>query len=178
MVDFGLVKELSRNQDQSATDGIAGTPAYIAPEAVTDPDRVGPRSDLYALGAVGYFLLTGQRVFAGKSSVDLYLQHVGTAPPPPSTRTSNPVPPELEALILQCLAKDPAGRPADARALAAALQALAVAHPWDEDAALAWWQAFEARRPVHRPGAPAGTITVDAIGRAAAFAAETESRPS
>ncbi len=181
VVDFGLVKEFSRDQDQSVTRVITGTPAYIAPEAVTDPDQVGPRSDLYALGAVAYYLLTGQRVFTGRNSVDLCIQHVSAMPTLPSTRTTNPVPADLEAVIMQCLAKAPAERPADARALSAALAALPAAQAWDEEAAMAWWRSFDATRRA-RPRPPAvdepGTITVDVLGRAAAHEAMTESRPA
>ncbi len=170
VVDFGLVKELSRDADHTARPTITGTPAYLAPEAVTDPDRVGPRSDLYGLGATAYYLLTGERLFTARSSIELCLLHVSAVPVPPSQRTTNPVPADLEALILQCLAKDPAARPADARALATALAALPSARAWDEDAALGWWHAFHAERELH-PIEPSsslpGTITVDMYDRAA-----------
>ncbi len=170
VVDFGLVKELSRNVDHTGQATVTGTPAYLAPEAITDPARVGPRSDLYGLGATAYFLLTGERVFTSKTSIDLCLQHVSAEPVPPSQRTANPVPADLEALVLQCLHKDPAARPADARALAKALAALPSAAGWDEDVAMAWWHDFHRRRatrPSERSVSAPGTITVDMHDRGA-----------
>jgi serine/threonine-protein kinase len=148
VVDFGLVKEITRTvgDDETGTRAIAGTPAYLAPEVMTDPDQIGPASDLYALGALGYFLLTGQHVFVGKTDLHVCTQHATAPPPPPSSRTSNPIPPDLEALILQCLAKAPAARPASAQALRLALGALPEARAWDETAAAEWWRDFEARR--------------------------------
>lgn len=172
IVDFGLVKELQRTGEQTAQAMIAGTPAYIAPEAVTDPDRVGPRTDLYGLGGVAYYLLTGEHVFSGKTTIDLCLQHVHAPPPPPSSRVDVPIPPQLEALVLRCLAKDPADRPADARALAAELEALTDVPRWDNDLAMAWWKAW-AEEPRGAPSTDAaGTVTIDMRDRAA-FASTT-----
>src|SRR5690606_9007434 len=117
VVDFGLVKEITRDTSASAQI-ILGTPAYVAPEAVTDPARIGPAVDLYALGAVGYFLLTGRSVVEGKTAVELCNQHVTAAPRRPTEVAKIHVPTELEDLILRCLAKDPAARFASAPALA------------------------------------------------------------
>ncbi len=169
VLDFGLVAEVDRG---GATDfdgpAVLGTPAYLAPEVITSPELVGPPSDLYGVGAVAYFLLTGQRVFAGKTVAALCLAHVHEAPVPPSARTELPISPALEALVLSCLAKDPAARPASARALRAALAAVPEGAQWDEDAALTWWRSFEERRQPD-PGAAASnprTITVDLMARA------------
>jgi serine/threonine-protein kinase len=176
VVDFGLVKEITRESSDTAAQVIAGTPAYLAPEAITDPDQVGPRSDLYALGAVGYYLLTGARVFEGKTAVDVCVQHATAVPVPPSQRTDRPVPADLEALILRCLAKSPDARPASAAELRAALTALPACRAWDEAVAMAWWRMFDARRAAAREavaatpaaGIPAGgafTITIDLEAR-------------
>jgi serine/threonine-protein kinase len=169
VVDFGLVKELTREGEQTRSKLIAGTPYYLAPEAVTDPDRVGPASDLYSLGAVGYYLLTGQRVFDGKTSVEVCVHHASTEPVPPSERTRNPIPADLEALIMACLSKDPGERPVSARAMRLALTRLACAADWDESAAMTWWRDFEARRDSAAAGELATPIsmTIDLASRTA-----------
>jgi serine/threonine-protein kinase len=149
VVDFGLVKELAPNEDVSVAGTFAGTPAYLAPEALTQAESVGPASDLYAVGTVAYFLLTGKQVFEGRSMVEVCSHHLHTAPVPPSKRSDVAIPPELERLVLDCLAKAPADRPASARDLADALSSIPV-NGWTKRDAEAWWQAFEkeAREPI------------------------------
>jgi len=141
VVDFGLVKELDRGDRAALTemDVIAGTPAYLAPETITDPDEVGPAADLYSLGALGYFLLTGEDVFTGKTVVQVCSHHLHTKPEPPSARLGQPIDGDLEALILRLLTKDPHERCADARALARELAGLEFAARWSEADAEAWW---------------------------------------
>jgi eukaryotic-like serine/threonine-protein kinase len=162
VVDFGLAKEI---MSQDARRGILGTPAYLAPEAVTDPDAIGPPADLYALGAVGYFLLTGARVFEGKTAVDVCVQHVTADPVPPSTRGQ--VSPELERVLLQCLAKRPEQRPGSARALAMLLRAVPSAGDWSDESSRSWWLAFPAQRTAPSSTVATKTITVDVVSRAA-----------
>jgi hypothetical protein len=142
VVDFGLVKDLEPGGDATLThaDVIAGTPLYIAPEAVTSPGSVGPLSDLYSLGAVGYFALTGQNVFHGRTLVEVCSHHLHTQPEPPSKRVGVPLPADLEAVVLGCLAKDPARRPPGARDLRRRLEACADFGGWTEEAARAWWE--------------------------------------
>ena len=147
VLDFGLVKPL---QDEGADEShgtmagmVAGTPAYMAPEAVRG-DVLDGRADLYAVGCVGYFLLTGCVVFEAANGLQVLARHLSAAPVPPSARTELPVPAALEALLLACLAKTPAERPADAEALAAALAAVPVP-PWTEVHAAAWWHAHAPR---------------------------------
>lgn len=168
VVDFGLVKEITPDASESLTKIISGTPAYLAPEAVTDPESMGPLSDVYSLGAVGYFLLTGERVFAGKGSVDLCVQHVSKAPVPPRDRTENHIPVELEKLVLACLAKEARSRPS-ARELRHALSELSVCREYDEPAAIAWWRELEAEQKqldsTRTDAAAPSTITVDVRGR-------------
>ena len=162
VVDFGLVKEITRDasEGEQPTQTILGTPAYIAPEAVTDPARIGPASDLYSLGAVGYFLLTGRRVFEGKTAADLCIQHVRQTPRPIAELTT--VPPELDAIIMKCLSKQPADRHASASALADALEAIATPRDWDRDEARLWWREFRARASsAPSTEAPTLTITID-----------------
>ena len=158
VVDYGLVKEITANTGESSQ-MILGTPAYIAPEAVSDPAQVGAPSDIYALGAVGYFLLTGKPVFDGKTSVDVCVQHVTATPIPPSKAADIRVPEGLEQLILACLAKSPRDRPT-ARTLAAKLTATARANDWTEDEALAWWADFRKHEASPAVGLPQPTLTI------------------
>jgi eukaryotic-like serine/threonine-protein kinase len=142
VLDFGLVKDLGAGADATRVthaDALLGTPLYLSPEAMTDPDALDGRADLYALGAVGYYLLTGRHVFQGRTVAELCGQHMYSVPVPPSERARD-VPADLEAVILSCLAKGRDERPADARALRRALLACAAAGGWSEDDARVWWQ--------------------------------------
>ena len=146
VLDFGLVKSVaagSAGQSHPTGAGFAaGTPAYMAPEAALGEPLDG-RADLYALGCVGYYLLTGHVVFEGDHGLQVIARHLRESPVPPSQRTELPVPPALERVILACLAKAPADRPPSAAALAASL-ALVPAEPWGEAQAQAWWRAHRA----------------------------------
>jgi hypothetical protein len=148
VVDFGLVKDLERSQDSRLTQAnvVQGTPLYLSPEAISDPDAVDARSDLYSLGAVGYYLLTGTHVFSGKTLVEVCSHHLHTPPDPPSKRLGAPVPPDLEELLLTCLAKKAADRPFAAAALRDALRSLESAGSWTEAAARRWWSEKEGVR--------------------------------
>jgi len=165
VVDFGLVKEIDREASTGLThhNSITGTPLYMAPEAITDPDDVDARSDIYALGAVGYFLLTGTHVFSAKTVVEVCSHHLHTKPESPSTRLGAPVPAALEALILDCLRKDPADRPQTAADVVARIRRLDLLDAWGDDEAAEWWlshrDALEARRSA--PEALARTIEVE-----------------
>jgi serine/threonine-protein kinase len=128
LLDFGLIKEFGPSAGDAAQidiDAVVGTPTYLAPEAITAPDTMDGRSDLYAVGALGYFLLTGRPPFSGKTVFEICAQHLHSQPIPPSARASvrGAVPAPLERLIMSCLAKSPAARPRDAAALRDALRA-------------------------------------------------------
>ena len=141
VVDFGLVKNFGGNLAESAaSDALTGTPLYMSPEAISQPDTVDGRSDLYAVGAVAYFLLTGQHVFDGGSVVEVCSKHLFELPSPPSVRLGKPLPADLEDLVLSCLAKASNQRPASATALRFALLACADAGSIDQQAARAWWE--------------------------------------
>lgn len=175
VVDFGLVKPLASNSaamTMSASTVLTGTPLYMPPEAMNAPEIADPRSDLYAVGAVGYFLLTGHPPFEGATVFEVIGHHLHTMVAPPSTRTTNLVPPDLEAVLLQCLRKKPDERPRDARALRQALERCTLAPPWTDDDATAWWRTFRSsRQPEVRPPADDHatglTITVDVEDRVA-----------
>ena len=150
VVDFGLVRDLEQASAASRADVVQGTPLYLSPEAITAPGKVDARGDLYALGAVGYFMLSGHHVFSGATLVEVCAHHLHTRPVPPSERLGRPLPAALEAIVLACLEKDPARRPATAALLQARLAAFAQDHPWSEDDARAWWDRWRERPDAHR----------------------------
>jgi len=170
VVDFGLVKELQPTGDATGLNVIRGTPLYLSPESITAPDTVDGRSDLYALGGVAYYLLTGAHVFDGATLIEICSHHLHTAPLPPSSRLGQPVPSKLERVVLSCLEKDPEKRPSSAHDLAAAILVCDDVGEWGEREALAWWAAHpaaSARRP-EASAAPSSPsyLTVDFDRRA------------
>jgi serine/threonine protein kinase len=169
VLDFGLVKDV-RNPHEgelTANSSFLGTPLYAAPEAVKG-DESTPASDMYAVAAVGYYLLTGTDVFGGATVMEIGAGHLFKAPEPPSERLGRPLPAALERLILDGLAKEPSARPSNARAFRAALRGCGVA-PWSEDEAARWWQSVGrdlVRRRVADAEAPAATaLAVTLVGR-------------
>jgi serine/threonine-protein kinase len=141
VLDFGLVKVVEGPEAADVThDGVVtGTPQYLAPEALRDPDTNDIRSDLYALGAVGYYLLTGKQVFTG-NIVEICSHHLHTEPTPPSARLGRELPADLEALVLQCLSKRPEDRPQSAREIRDRLVECRGVPRWRQAEARAWWQ--------------------------------------
>ena len=141
VLDFGLVKSVNTKGggDTAATEiGMTpGTPDYMAPE-MTLGETLDGRTDLYAVGCVGYFLLTGHPVFSATNVYHMIARHLNDAPSPPSADAGAEVPPELDRLILACLAKQPADRPQSAADLRRTLCGIAV-EPWGEAQAAAWW---------------------------------------
>ncbi len=166
VLDFGLVKDLSDAHGVSTSAGvtadnrISGTPLYMAPEAIRTPTRVDARSDLYALGAVGYHLLTGVDVFAGPNVIEIIADHLHSIPQPPSQRVAFAIPTDLERVIMSCLQKDPNARPASARALRMALLACSVPS-WSEADARSWYAQYgEAMRTRSGRSAISGEATI------------------
>ncbi len=140
VLDFGLTRPVAEAPEGGLTGSgvILGTPAYLSPEQVFGLP-VEPRTDLYALGCVGYWLLAGERPFESDSAGELLRHHATSPPPPLSTRARRPVPAGLESALMRCLAKAPADRPRDADALAAELAASVEGGPWSDAEAKAWW---------------------------------------
>jgi eukaryotic-like serine/threonine-protein kinase len=163
VLDFGLVKY---DQDESILDTIksaeltTGTPAYMAPEMASGADPVDRRADLYALGCVGYWLMTGQMVFEADSPLKMLIQHIQAIPVPPSIRTGRPVPLDLERAIMRCLEKDPTRRPQTADELLADLDRVALEHPWDQSHARTWWEENIAPPAAPRASAPQAVLAV------------------
>jgi hypothetical protein len=163
VLDFGLVKALDGERETrlTSTGSIAGTPMYMAPEAVERPEAVDARGDLYAVGAVGYFLLTGAPVFVGDTAIEVCLKHVRETPVAPSKRRGSPVSAALEAVILRCLAKQPGDRPATAQALIEALDECELADGWSREDARRWWEEFKRNppQPATKPAAKSSEAT-------------------
>ena len=144
VLDFGLVKRRTRGgEGRGMGEGkgvVVGTPSYIAPEMVAGDD-IDARADIYSLGCVGYFLLTGRPVFEGKTTAEIVAKHVHESVVSPTNRTETEIPVELERIILRCLEKDPASRPQSAEELSRLLRATGLMDQWSQDRARAWWEA-------------------------------------
>jgi eukaryotic-like serine/threonine-protein kinase len=146
VLDFGLVKSVVAGAGEgdslaSAAGLTPGTPTYMSPE-MAHGESIDGRADLYSLGCVAYFLLTGSLVFQADTAIGVILKHIEQPPVPPSKRTDLPIPPALEKLVLACLAKRPADRPQSAAELARALSAVET-DSWGEEQAVEWWRANE-----------------------------------
>ena len=145
VLDFGLVKTIQPTEDlsQMSMDGSAtGTPAYMAPEIAMGAKEIDGRSDIYGLGCVAYFLLTGELVFNEPNPVAAALAHVQKPPVPPSQRTELGVPASLERIVMQCLEKDPKNRPQTAWDLARQLENLPGIPRFCRDSAEKWWSVY------------------------------------
>lgn len=151
VLDFGLVKELGGGASATTDSALTGTPLYLAPEAIKTPDAVDGRSDLYAVGAVAFYLLTGTHVFEGSTIVEVCSHHLHTKPDTPSARLGQPIPRDVEAIVMRCLAKSPSDRFPDARSLRDALLACDSADDWTDELAKEWWRANGDRAAHSRP---------------------------
>jgi serine/threonine-protein kinase len=156
VLDFGLVKETGKISDEDApltqADTITGTPAFMAPEMFLDDRDVDGRTDLYALGCVAYWLLTGELVFERDTPMKLLAAHLQEEPVPPSQRTEVPVPTDLDRIVLSCLGKQPAHRPQSAADLDRLLADCESAGTWSPESAAQWWD-------THAPRAEAADLS-------------------
>jgi eukaryotic-like serine/threonine-protein kinase len=153
VIDFGLAKPLgAANASNLTAYGVTpGTPEFMAPEVALASPSIDGRADLYAVGCIAYVLLTGTLVFSDANPMNVALRQVQVKPDPPSSRTANPIPQALERIVLQCLEKQPAARPATARDLEQMLVGCGVP-PWTDEDAAAWWETHmrSARRKTSR----------------------------
>lgn len=142
VLDFGMVKSQRTVEDAdtkiTGDHAVFGTPAFMAPEQVLGRP-VDARSDLYAVGCLAYWLLTGQLVFTGRNAMETMMQHAQAAPVAPSARTEMDVPAALDDLIVSCLAKNPNDRPSSADELASALASITTRVAWTPQGAHEWW---------------------------------------
>ena len=146
VLDFGLAKarDTQAGAELTMAEATLGTPLYMSPEAVEHSNDVDARSDLYSLGAVGYFLVTGNVLFDCLTLGEVLMHQVKDLPVRPSERLGKPVSPDLEELLMRCLAKKPASRPATARELDDALARCRNAADWTRELADEWWRKFAA----------------------------------
>jgi eukaryotic-like serine/threonine-protein kinase len=153
VLDFGLVKDVDHEEltQLTAEQGTAGTPAYMAPEMALGQPDIDNRADLYAVGCVAYWLLTGEPVFQGDTPMATLIAHVQSTPVPPSQRSETIIPPALDEVILGCLAKNPADRPQTAEELERQLVASVPDPAWRLEDAREWWLS-------HHPGTPVSEV--------------------
>jgi hypothetical protein len=171
VLDFGLVRELRADDPQqkipAGENVIEGTPWFTPPEAIQGSAPVDQRGDLYAVGVLGYFLLTGHYIFDAESVAEIHEKQLAAAPIPPSQRTVNSISAEMEQLILRCLEKDAAARPPSAVELKTLLLASPAAAEWTPEMQVAWWDAY-ANQPIAgidesgaTPSTPMNTVRIE-----------------
>lgn len=142
VLDFGLAA-LVRVGDSGRTGisgEIVGTPKYMAPEAIDRPRAVDARSDIYQLGGIAYYLLTGWAPFEDSTALDLLLSHLNTVPERPASLSEQTIPAQLDHLVMRCLEKRPEDRLPSVNAVLAALHAIRFDEPWTHERAAEWWR--------------------------------------
>lgn len=159
VLDFGLVRSISQNDVDGSqlrtvtpADAITGTPMYMAPEVIRDSTKADRRTDIYAIGAVGYQLLAGLAPYVGESIAEVCAKRLKQDPDRPSIRTGKKLPEDLQDVLMSCLRADPDERPQSAEDLAKALRKCSDAGSWKESDALTWWNSpseeLQPRRPI------------------------------
>jgi serine/threonine-protein kinase len=164
LLDFGLVRQTESEVVEEGSQprgGFSGSPAYMAPEQAADYANAGEASDIYALGAVAYYLLTGQPPFTG-SAHEVLVAHARRAPPPLTEHVSS-VPADLEQVVLRCLAKSPEERYPDAKSFEKALADCDCADTWTDEDAAKWWQEADQqpRNELTSPATPGTKVAID-----------------
>ncbi len=174
VLDFGLVREFRADDPQRKSftkdDVIEGTPWFTPPEAINGSGQIDPRSDLYAVGALGYFLLTGQYIFDAETVSEIHDKQLASAPIPPCQRTSNPISREMEQIILRCLEKDAAARPQSAGELKTLLLNSPAAGEWTPEMRVAWWKSYGLQPAAvadeaSTPSTPMNTVRIELASR-------------
>jgi serine/threonine-protein kinase len=155
VLDFGIVAlglEPEQVDQKLTAEGVAGgTPAYMAPEMATGTETVDGRADVYAMGCVAYWLLSGHTPFERETAMATILAHVKDKPMPPSHVSEITIPDQLDALVLECLEKKPADRPASAAELSRRLAETVAADGWDQEQAARWWELHQPAREEAQP---------------------------
>jgi eukaryotic-like serine/threonine-protein kinase len=167
VLDFGLVKHVSSAPDAvqlrevAGEDGIVGTPNFIAPEAIRDPNHCDARSDIYSVGVLGYFLLTGREIFSGNSIAEICRRHLDEIPVPPGQRVGKTFDAVFESLLMSCLEKDPGKRPVSARDLAERLAACDITRQWTLEQRAEWWMTHRKSIAGVQKPKPLGSSQID-----------------
>ncbi len=173
VLDFGLVREFRDAEmepaNAAADNAIEGTPWFTPPEAIKGSANIDPRSDLYSLGALGYYLLTGQYIFDAESIAEIHEKQLTIPPIPPSQRTTQPISSAMEKLLLRCLEKEAAARPQSAAELKNLLLTLPSAADWTPELRMAWWETYDSQPlpPVIESdqSTPMATVRIDLASR-------------
>ncbi|HKY64573.1 MAG TPA: serine/threonine-protein kinase [bacterium] len=140
VLDFGLAKEIAQDpKGLTSTDAFLGTPSYVAPEMILDREKVDGRTDIYMLGCVAYWMLTGHPPFEGRSNAQVLVEHVNDLPKWPSDRAEQEIPADLERIVMRCLEKEMAERYRDTEELCLALETIEPQIPWNQGQARDWW---------------------------------------
>lgn len=165
VLDFGLARNVDPQQNVMMTQvgGLTGTPLYLAPEVIQTNNSFDARSDVYALGGIGYFLLTGTPVFQGASILDILTSHVRGERERPSNRLRREVSPSLESLLMECLERDPSDRPTDAAAMLKRLNSCDAMEVWGPEEMRTWWANIDLRPDGLDSSAPPNHTTKKAI---------------
>ena len=161
VLDFGLVREYIGEAVKKDDHEMVGTPWFMSPESIQNPATSDPRSDIYSVGGLAYYLLTGYHVFEHESADEVYQRQLTAMPVPPSQITANPISAEMDDIVLRCLAKNPEDRPQSTMELCALLMTSPYVEDFPPEARAAWWQAFHARKnPADGAAGGAGTTTL------------------
>jgi serine/threonine-protein kinase len=153
ILDFGLVKNVAQQHSRDLTRNlrILGTPLYMAPERLRDPANVDARADIYAVGAVAFYMLTTRRMFESDDDLELTSKVLNEEPPRPSSVAPQPVPVELDLIVTHCVEKRREHRPQRVASLVEAFEELAKEHRWTQAEAAAWWSRIPASEPEETP---------------------------
>jgi serine/threonine protein kinase len=160
VLDFGLVREYTSAAEPKEDHEMVGTPWFMSPESIQNPAASDPRSDLYSVGGLAYYLLTGHNVFEHGSVDEVYQQQLTATPAPPSSLTQNPISAELEVIILRCLEKNPDDRPQSALALVGLLMKCPCAQEFTPEMRATWWADFHDRQTDAVPETGEDTTTL------------------
>ncbi|MGH9463735.1 MAG: protein kinase domain-containing protein [Vicinamibacteria bacterium] len=148
VLDFGLARTIARGSDTvTAHHLLGGTPVYIAPERIRDPAKVDARSDIYSLGGVAFYLLTAKEIVEGSSAQEIFLRTMHLEGRRPSGPRPDGIPVELDELVARCLALEQEDRPQSVTEILDVLDRLAIASPWSEEKARAWWADYRKKVP-------------------------------